>query len=103
MNPPAVVPVETLLAERKWVRRLARSLVADENAADDLEQETWLAAVENPPRHAGSVRGWLATVLHRGAGRGRRDAFRRDRREAAARSEAHMSDAPTADVVAQAE
>ena len=68
--------VEALLAERAWVRALARSLVADENLADDVEQQTWLAATERPPRDLSSPRAWLGTVLRnfvrregRGAGR----------------------------------
>src|SRR5436190_214700 len=40
--------VETLLAEGEWVRRLARSLVADPATADDAVQDTWLAAVSTP-------------------------------------------------------
>src|SRR5437762_12345866 len=92
--------MEELLAHRQWVRALARRLAADESRADDLEQETWLAAVEAPPRDARSVRGWLGAVvrnLHRNE---RRGDFRRDRREAAV---ARREDEPTRDVVAEAE
>ena len=32
--------IESLLAEREWVRSLARSLVADPGLADDVEQQT---------------------------------------------------------------
>lgn len=54
--------IDALLAHRAWVRRLARSLVADVHAADDIEQQTWLAAMTAPPRDATSPRGWLGAV-----------------------------------------
>ncbi len=46
--PPAPVPIETLLAHREWVRAVALAVVRDPNAADDVEQETWLAALRTP-------------------------------------------------------
>lgn len=99
MDAPA--RLEVLLAEREWVRSLARTLTRDENAADDLEQEAWLAAVQRPPGDVSTPRGWLATVLRRAAGKDRRGQSRRDRRErAAARPEAIP---PALDVVAAAE
>jgi RNA polymerase sigma factor (sigma-70 family) len=98
-TPPAAL--ETLLAEREWVRTLARTLVLDVNDADDLEQQAWVAALTAPPADAGSPRGWLATVMRRAAGKGRRRETRLDRRErGAARPEATMG---TADLVALAE
>jgi DNA-directed RNA polymerase specialized sigma24 family protein len=70
---PDRVSLEALLAHRDWVRSLARRLVLDENDADDVEQETWRMAVERPPRHAGSLRAWLAVVVRNAArGSGRR-------------------------------
>jgi RNA polymerase sigma factor (sigma-70 family) len=54
--------VEQLLAEHRWVHRLARSLVGDADDADDLVQETWLAAVRRPPAAGAPARPWLATV-----------------------------------------
>ena len=100
-TPTPSLPLETLLAERVWVRSLARSLVRDENRADDLEQQTLLAALEHPPVHGDSPRGWLATVMRRAAGRERRGDWRRDRRQAVAVGPAAAP--ATADVVAQAE
>jgi DNA-directed RNA polymerase specialized sigma24 family protein len=89
--------VETLLTHRAWVRSLATAIVGPSDA-DDLEQETWLAAVEHPPA-PGSGRAWLATVLRRTASNMRRALFRRAVRErAAARPEAQAGD-----LVAQAE
>ncbi|MCE9636991.1 MAG: sigma-70 family RNA polymerase sigma factor [Planctomycetes bacterium] len=60
-QPP--LEVETLLAQRGWLRALAIRLVYDENRADDLVQQVWLQALERPPRREGSVRGWLRAVL----------------------------------------
>lgn len=54
---------EALLAHSGWVRALARSLVADPAAAEDVEQETWRRALESPPKHAGNLRAWLASVV----------------------------------------
>ncbi len=98
---PKAVPIEILLRERPWVRALARSLVLDENDADDLEQKAWLAAIEGPPAEDRSPRGWLATVLRRALARRRRGERRRDSRErVAARPE---STADTADLASIAE
>ena len=77
---------EALLAHSGWVRALARSLVADPAGAEDVEQETWRRALESPPKHAGNLRAWLATVVRsvaaqRGRSEGRaserQDRFRR--------------------------
>jgi RNA polymerase sigma factor (sigma-70 family) len=98
---PTDTRLADLLAERAWVRSVARVLVRDETAADDLEQETWLAALEKPPTWRTSPRGWLAAVLRRRAARQARTGSRVTRRErAAARPEATAS---AADVVAEAE
>jgi RNA polymerase sigma-70 factor (ECF subfamily) len=81
---PERVSLDALLAHRAWVRALARRLVTDENDADDVEQETWRMAVERPPRHDSSLRGWLAAVARNAARMGGRGAARRARYEAAA-------------------
>jgi RNA polymerase sigma-70 factor (ECF subfamily) len=93
--------VEALLAERAWVRALARSLVADENLAADVEQETWLAATSHPPRDLSSPRAWLGTVLRNFVRRDARGAGRRAVREfASARGESMPS---AGEMVARAE
>jgi RNA polymerase sigma-70 factor (ECF subfamily) len=102
MDPSAApVPIETLLAHRQWVRGLARSLVRDDSAADDVAQDAWVAALAHPPRDEATSRGWFAVVARNVArARGRSDARRAGREEAVARPEAQ----PAADeVVAQAE
>ncbi len=63
-----------LLRDRDWLRRVAAALTRDPALAEDLVQETYLAAVRQPPLVANNDgRGWLATVLrHRFASYHRR-------------------------------
>jgi RNA polymerase sigma-70 factor (ECF subfamily) len=85
---PADVPHE-LEQHRALLLRLARELVRGEAAAEDLVQESFLRALERPPRSRAALRAWLAAVLRRLAsnrGRSRRRADARERR--AARPEA---------------
>jgi len=56
-------PLEELLEHRDFLRSLAQSLVGESHAADDLVQQTWLAALRKPPRHDSSLRGWLAQIV----------------------------------------
>ncbi len=98
MNEQAPLVVERLLAERQWLCALARSLVRDENAADDLEQDAWVASMKKPPISGASPRGWLATVVRNRARDNHRRTMRRATREArAARPEAQRSAAELAE------
>ena len=54
---------EELAAHSHWVRRLARSLVHDETAAEDLVQDTWVAALRKPPSDRRALRSWLGRVV----------------------------------------
>jgi len=72
---------EQLLAHAPFVRALARALVRDDAAADDLAQESLLAALQRPPRR-GSVRAWLVGVVRNLARQTRRGDARRLAREA---------------------
>jgi RNA polymerase sigma factor (sigma-70 family) len=74
---------ESLVAHRGFVEALARRLVDDRHVAEDLAQETFLAALRNPPK-AAALRGFLARVLRRRRARWLRDEERRLRRERAA-------------------
>lgn len=65
MSPPD--PTEPLLDHARFLRRLALRLVHDEGAADDVVQETWLAALAHPPRRPGPLRPWLARVARNAA------------------------------------
>ena len=97
-----------LLQHRAWVRALARRIVADENAVDDVEQDTWAAALRSGPDEPRALRTWLGRVASRFALQRLRGDGRRARREA----EIAMAQgdggtgpaaAPTSDVVAEAD
>ncbi len=99
--PPGAAPIEALLAHREWVRALARSLVRDESSADDVVQQTWQAALQNPPAKLSAARAWLGSVVRRTVRDSQRRHVRRERRElSAARPEGLPA---TADVVARVE
>ncbi len=53
---------DLLLAHGAFVRSLARRIVADEHRAEDLAQETWLAALSRRAE-VRSPRAWLAGIL----------------------------------------
>ncbi len=84
--PPPAMPADLLLRHANGLRQLARGLVADEHAAEDVLQETWLAALRTPPAprpgaEAGGVGAWLGGVARRLARKRRRGERRRDERE----------------------
>lgn len=79
MSSDEPVPIEELLSHAGWARRLARALVRDDSAADDLVQRAYAKAVLAPPRRGGSIRGWLAAVIRSLA----RDEWRSQQRRAA--------------------
>lgn len=74
---------EAILSEADFVRSLARSLLADPQGADDLAQDTLIAALERPPARHASLRAWLASVVRNGARQRAREEGRRRRREEA--------------------
>ena len=79
--------VEQLLENRSWMQPLARSLLGDSNAADDVVQEAWIAAHEASP-DVNVTRPWLARVVRNLSSRVLRTRSRRTRRErVVARSE----------------
>ena len=54
---------ELLFAQTDWLRSLARSIVQDADAAEDVVQDTLVAALEHGPREdRRGLRAWLATV-----------------------------------------
>ncbi|MEW6743192.1 MAG: sigma-70 family RNA polymerase sigma factor [Planctomycetota bacterium] len=80
---------ELLLSHVGWVRALARHLVQDPNLADDIAQDTWLAALKSRPDGDRPLQPWLRRVLRNVAHRTHRQRVRRWRREReAARPEA---------------
>jgi RNA polymerase sigma-70 factor (ECF subfamily) len=86
-----------LLADSDWLRGLAYALARDPDGADDLAQQTWLAALEHPPRESADLerlRGWIATVARNAWRRSSRAELHRVAREReAARGEALESNA----------
>lgn len=88
---------DDLLANAAWLGNLARSLVRDGATAEDIVQETWVAALRSAPREPGRLKPWLARVLANLAHRSYRTRERRARHEAlAARTEAQLSAGETA-------
>jgi RNA polymerase sigma-70 factor (ECF subfamily) len=76
-KPPSTPDPDALLAHSGWVRALARNLVVDPSAADDVEQQAWLTAMERPPSHGGNLRSWWGAVVRTAATKRWRDVARR--------------------------
>jgi RNA polymerase sigma-70 factor (ECF subfamily) len=76
------LPPEALLEHAAWLRRLAEVLTRGDADAEDLVQETWLAALRSPPGDDRPVRAWLAEVLRNARRMRARAGARRARREA---------------------
>jgi len=97
---PQAAKLDDLLDNAAWVHGLARQLLADSGAADDVVQETWIAALQSGASGAG-LRPWLARVARNFALQRRRsDVARAVRERTAARPERL---APTHEVVERAE
>jgi RNA polymerase sigma-70 factor (ECF subfamily) len=103
-RPDPVLQAEELLADSRWITRIARSLVADPATADDVVQDAWIAALRAPALPVdpdGSSRPWLARVVRNLAAKRLRGETRRSAREhASARGEELPS---TAQLVERAE
>jgi len=97
MADPIELPSEILLEHRAWIAALARSLVSDAQQAEDLEQETWLVALQHRPGAGRSLRRWTAKVMRNLARQRYRASVRRRDREA--RLERSSSEPPAADWV----
>ncbi|MCC7172248.1 MAG: sigma-70 family RNA polymerase sigma factor, partial [Planctomycetes bacterium] len=70
-----------LRKEAGFARNLAKSLLFDDQLADDVVQQAWLTAIERPPAHRVSVRGWFLTVVRNLALKALRSRKRRTARE----------------------
>jgi RNA polymerase sigma-70 factor (ECF subfamily) len=82
VTPPQDLTIERLQAHASFARALARGLLRDENAADDVVQDAYVAALERPPER--NPRAWFAVVARRLSLNALRGSRRRDAREAAA-------------------
>jgi DNA-directed RNA polymerase specialized sigma24 family protein len=58
---PDPANADDLLRHAAWLRALARTLVGEADA-DDVVQETWVAAVAHRPSAVHSLRAWLGAV-----------------------------------------
>ncbi|MEP6859644.1 MAG: sigma-70 family RNA polymerase sigma factor [Deltaproteobacteria bacterium] len=75
--------VDELMAEMGWVRRLARGLLRDGDAADDIAQDAWLVASARAPEDGRPLRPWLHRVVVNLVRMRRRGDSRREARELA--------------------
>ncbi|MBK7876878.1 MAG: sigma-70 family RNA polymerase sigma factor [Planctomycetes bacterium] len=91
---------QVLLEHAGYVRALARELVFDAHLARDLEQDVWLAALQNVPSDLRHPRAWLATIARNLAWRARRGSRRRAERE---ERSAHAEVIPSSEVVLERE
>jgi RNA polymerase sigma-70 factor (ECF subfamily) len=78
----ANVQLDQLTAEMAWIRRLAMALVKDASAADDVAQDTFIAAAGHVPDDR-PLRPWLSRVVLNVVRMRGRSAKRREAREAA--------------------
>ncbi|MBX3160167.1 MAG: sigma-70 family RNA polymerase sigma factor, partial [Deltaproteobacteria bacterium] len=89
----AAADLERLLVHADWLRALARRLVGS-GAADDVVQETLIAAMHAPPDAERPPRPWLGRVLRNVARMRFRSESRRARREDVAQLAPAAGDAP---------
>jgi RNA polymerase sigma factor (sigma-70 family) len=89
------VDAQELLSNTRWIRRLAGHLAHDGDVADDLAQETWLAArgSRRPAEVAPST--WLAAIVRNLLRMRVRSEHRRAAREDAAAAESARAAAPS--------
>ena len=71
MNPP-LPSADLLLTHRDFLQRLARSLVVDEQRAEDVVQETYLAVLQRPPPPGVRLKAWLGGIARNLSRRTRR-------------------------------
>ena len=102
MSSTPAFSAEQLLAHSGWARSLARQLVADAATAEDVVQETWIAALREQPATDRPLRPWLERVLRNFASNARRNRKTRLRHEQAASGGQSMA-ASVEEVVAKAE
>jgi len=101
MSVPPTLDLQGLLAEDQWIRRLARRLVGDGHASEDLVQDTWVAALDAHHPEPRNLRPWLRGILRNlWIDDKRAERARGVRERAAARDEALAS---TSELVAELE
>lgn len=98
--PSRLLDDATCAAHLHFVRRLARSLVRGEVAADDLVQETFATALATPPPEGFEWRAWFAGVARRLSWRMLRSEERRTTHERAGGGLAHDGSPAAAETAA---
>lgn len=58
---------DELFQHADFLRRVARGLIRDEHRAEDVVQDTLVAALTSPPRRREALRGWLSRVVRQRA------------------------------------
>jgi len=81
MNTMPPQSLDSLLAQERWARRLARALVQDADRAEDLLQDAYVAALNRPPASGVPPKLWLAAVMRNLARRQWRSGDARVQRE----------------------
>ncbi len=81
MEPSTPIDLVALLAHDGFVRAVARGLLFDAHAVDDVVQQTWLAALQSGPSQSGRLSAWLARVTRNLSIKRRVRESRRERRE----------------------
>lgn len=97
----APLSIETLLLHAAWIRKLAYVLVRDDAKADDLTQETWLAALRSPPDPSRPLRPWLSEVIRNLSRMSARGSQRRNTREISSQRDAAESETDTPEQLVQ--
>lgn len=92
--------IQALLEQSGWIQKLAARLVGDPHVAEDLAQDTWVAALEHQPDPGRPLGAWVTTVLRNNLARLRRRESSREHRERTAESADHAP--ATLDVVEKA-
>jgi RNA polymerase sigma factor (sigma-70 family) len=88
MDATPTLTADDLLTHAAWIRQLAAALTNDAATANDLAQDTWVAALRNPPAADMPPRPWLSRVMMNLArSRHRREERLRHRERAAAKVE----------------
>jgi RNA polymerase sigma-70 factor (ECF subfamily) len=100
--PPATPAFHELLADARWVRRLAGPLAGNAHDADDLAQDACLLALRCPPTRGENLRGWFRQVLQNLVRQNARAAARRTRRELCREAARSGATEPTDDLVVRA-
>lgn len=89
---------ESLLQHAGRLRALAARLIADPSTADDLVQDTFVAALRHAPSVDRPLAPWLSRVIGNFARKHKRAAIRREDRE---RALPPLAQEPTPDVIAE--